>query len=94
MFESAQIPFALATAKTKAIVLAFGFFANFPVSASLQKNVLVWARSVFSRWLQIYNVERGNVTPTKSGVRNADPETRRQTAARMIFGFPARGNVA
>ena len=33
------------------------------------------------------NVERGNVIPTKRGVRNADPETRRQTAVRMAIIF-------
>ena len=29
------------------------------------------------------NVERGNLTPTKRDIRNADPETRPQTAGRM-----------
>ena len=46
------------------------------------------------------NVERGSITPTKRGVRNADPEMRHQTATRMTFNFllggglPTRGNVA
>ena len=33
------------------------------------------------------NVERENVTPMKPGVSNTDPETRRQTAAKVNFGL-------
>ena len=32
-------------------------------------------------------MERGNVTPIKHGVRNANPEKPRQTAPRMTFSF-------
>ena len=48
---------------------------------TLQKQIR-WTWGFCCRW----NVEHGTVTPTKRGVRNADPEKRHRTATKMTFG--------
>ena len=59
------------------------------ITVALVKCKAGFVKTLFSLFFEglaaVANVKRGNVTPTKRGVCNADPETRRQTAVKMTF---------